>query len=134
MWVDRQGAGQPLAAPSRTYNNPRISPDDGRVAFQVLDLAQTIDFHVCVYDLTRGTTSRLTFERVNGNPLWTPDSKRLIHTSGTVGNPDGTTNKNGPDCSGPVVKTRFASEPLLLLFLCSSLLLRSGFLLGCVLH
>ena len=81
MWVDLQGTEQPLAAPSRTYTSPRISPDGGHVTFVVTDLAQALDVHVWVHDLARGTTTRLTFERTNWNPVWTADGKRLIHVS-----------------------------------------------------
>ena len=81
MWVDRQGTEQPLTAPPRVYVGPRISPDGGRIAFAVGDFAQTVDYQVWVHDVVRGTTARLTFERVNMNPVWTPDGKRLIYMS-----------------------------------------------------
>jgi Tol biopolymer transport system component len=37
-----------------------------------------------VHDAARGTTARLTFERVNTNPVWTPDGKRLIYMSASA--------------------------------------------------
>ena len=80
-WVDRQGTEQPLTAPLRRYASPRISPDGGRVAFVVSDLSQTIDAQVWVHDLARGTTTRLTFEGTNSNPVWTADGKRLVYMS-----------------------------------------------------
>jgi serine/threonine-protein kinase len=91
MWVDRQGAEQPLAAPSRTYVSPRISPDGGSVAFHVVDTTQTIDVQLWVHDVARGTTTRLTFEKTNGNPVWAADGKRLVYRSSTsITNPNGT--------------------------------------------
>jgi serine/threonine-protein kinase len=81
MWVNRQGTEQPVAAPPRAYASPRISPDGGRLAFQVTDTAQSVDIQVWVHDVARGTTTRLTFERNNGNLVWTPDGKRLIYMS-----------------------------------------------------
>ena len=38
------GAEQPLAAPARAYNNPRLSPDGQRVAVEIgaANLARTI--------------------------------------------------------------------------------------------
>jgi serine/threonine-protein kinase len=104
IWVDRQGAEQPLTAPPRVYLSPRISPDGGRIAFQVQDLAQNIDIQVWVHDVARGTTTRLTFERANGNPVWTPDGKRLIYTSSIgIANQSGTLGSVAADGSGPPV-------------------------------
>jgi hypothetical protein len=104
IWVDRQGTEQPLAAPPRVYLSPRISPDGGRVAFQVQDLAQNIDLQVWVHDVARGTTTRLTFERANGNPVWTPDGKRLIYTSSIgLANQSGTLGSVAADGSGQPV-------------------------------
>jgi serine/threonine protein kinase len=84
MWVDRRGDEQALTAPQRRYVGPRISPDGGRVAFSVGDSTQTLNYQIWVYDLTRGTTTRLTFDGANSKPIWTPDGKRLIYTH-TVG-------------------------------------------------
>jgi eukaryotic-like serine/threonine-protein kinase len=81
MWVDRQGTEQPLTAPPRVYLGPRISPDGGRIAFAVADSAQALDYQVWVYDVKRGTTARMTFERANLHPVWTSDGKRLIYMS-----------------------------------------------------
>jgi Tol biopolymer transport system component len=81
MWVDRQGTEQPLTAPTRGYVSPRISPDGGRIAFGVVDLTSNIDYQVWVHDVARGTTTRLTFEGANANPVWTADGKRLIYVS-----------------------------------------------------
>jgi serine/threonine-protein kinase len=103
IWADRQGTEQALMAPPHVYNNPRISPDGARVAVQIFDLSQTIDFQIWVHDLARGTNNRLTFERVNGSPVWTSDGKRLIYTSGTIGNPNATLAAVAADGSGPPV-------------------------------
>jgi eukaryotic-like serine/threonine-protein kinase len=80
MWVDRQGIEQPLPAPPRVYESPRISPDGGRVAFHVS--TPPGEPQLAVLDLTRGIATRLTFEQRNMNPVWTPDGKRLIFMSG----------------------------------------------------
>jgi Tol biopolymer transport system component len=80
-WVNRQGAEQPLSAAVRGYADPRISPDGGRVAIDIVDLGQTIDRHIWLLDAVRGTTSRLTFDQANMSPVWTPDGRRLIYTS-----------------------------------------------------
>ena len=80
MWVDRQGNEQTLGAPPLGYADPRISPDGTRVAFVIIDPV-TFEVQVWVRDLSRGTTTRLTFDRTNWNPVWTPDGKRLVYQS-----------------------------------------------------
>jgi hypothetical protein len=104
-WVDRQGIEQALTAPTRNYEGPRISPDGGRIAFSVLNLTSTVDSQVWVHDLKRGATTRLTFERANSNPVWTPDGKRLIYLSapGVVGSGAGTLAAVAADGSGQPV-------------------------------
>jgi eukaryotic-like serine/threonine-protein kinase len=74
VWVNRNGTEQSLAAPVRAYLAPRISPD-GRT------LAVEIDGQVWLFDLSRETLTRLTFEGENGNPSWTPDGKRIAFQS-----------------------------------------------------
>jgi serine/threonine protein kinase/Tol biopolymer transport system component len=83
VWVNRKGAEQPTAAPLRAYLFPQVSPDGKRVAVAIEELGS----QVWIYDLGREALSRLTFERNwNGNPIWTPDSKRVTFGSGTPQN------------------------------------------------
>jgi serine/threonine-protein kinase len=82
VWVDRTGKEQPLAAPARVYETPRISPDGRRVAV-------TVEGQVWLYNLSRETFTRFTFEgSTNNRPVWTPDGKRIAFYS----NKDGPTN------------------------------------------
>ena len=83
VWVDRQGAVEPLGAPPHTYRNIRLSPDGRQVASTIADAS--ID--VWVYDISRGTLTRLTFEGRNGHPIWTPDGMRLTFRSNREGGP-----------------------------------------------
>jgi eukaryotic-like serine/threonine-protein kinase len=105
MWVDRLGTEQALTAPTRIYFSPRISPDGGRIAFGVIDLTSTTDSQVWVHDVARGTTTRLTFEKVNANPVWSPDGKRLIYLSAAnvLGSGPGTLAAVAADGSGQLV-------------------------------
>ena len=74
VWVDRQGVAEPLPAPPRHYEYPRLSPDAQRVAVG-------IQRNVWVYDVARNSLSRLTFEGVNAVPAWSPDARRVAFLS-----------------------------------------------------
>jgi hypothetical protein len=58
VWVDREGASQPLAAPARPYAQPRLSPDGWQIVVQI----EGAKSDLWVYDLTRDTPRRLTFD------------------------------------------------------------------------
>ena len=74
VWVSRNGAEQPLPAPPHNYVLPRISPDGKRVATGI----EEADGQIWLYDLSRDTLTRLTFEGAgNIDPVWTPDGKRV---------------------------------------------------------
>jgi eukaryotic-like serine/threonine-protein kinase len=86
VWVSRNGAEQPLAAPARDYDQPRLSPDGHRVA---VDLRENGATQVGLYDLARDTLARLTFEgNVNQYPVWTPDGRRIVFQSNRGGPSD----------------------------------------------
>src|SRR5216683_1111086 len=85
VWVDRKGAEQSVPAPPHNYVLPRVSPDGKRVAAGI----EEADSQIWLYDLSRDTLTRLTFEGTgNIDPLWTPDGKRIAVDS----NREGTSN------------------------------------------
>jgi Tol biopolymer transport system component len=82
VWVNRSGTEMPLTAPARSYLNPRISPDGQRVAVCVSEQ----ESQIWLYDVTRETLTRLTFEGTsNQYPVWTPDGKHVTFRSGKGG-------------------------------------------------
>jgi serine/threonine-protein kinase len=73
VWVDQRGVEQPVADKPFAYGGPRLSPDGQRIAY-----VGGRDSQVYVYDLGRGTNSPLTSEGFAGNPIWSPDGRRLL--------------------------------------------------------
>jgi len=86
VWVDRDGQEEPLSAPTGPFYLPRLSPDGTRVAVYRSGFE---DDNIWVYDISRGTLTRLTFEESTEVwPLWTPDSARItfsLDKSGSSG-------------------------------------------------
>jgi serine/threonine-protein kinase len=81
-WVDRQGRETPIPAPPRAYVLPRLSPDGSRVALFAADL----ELDLWLWDLSRTTLTRATFDPgVDLSPVWTPDGRRVIFSSGRAG-------------------------------------------------
>jgi serine/threonine-protein kinase len=83
VWVDRQGREEPFGAPAREYVYPRISPDGQRIAVSVNSQLQDI----WIWDTTRRNMSPLSSNpELDGLPVWTPDSQRVIWASQRAGN------------------------------------------------
>ena len=68
VWVNRQGVATPMPAPPRTLSSPRLSPDGRQVAVG-------IGSDVWIYDISRDTLTRLTFEGNNAARL--PPGRRM---------------------------------------------------------
>ena len=73
-WVSRAGLPEPLPLPSRPYVGPRVSPDGSRVVVQTVG----INCDLWIYDLARGSLSRLTSEGDNEAPVWSLDGRRVV--------------------------------------------------------
>src|SRR5262249_43279705 len=75
VMLNRMGDRLPFAhgaLDSVVLADPKISPDNSRV---VGDHA----FEIWIYDLERGTSTRLTSGARTSWPLWTPDGKRVTY-------------------------------------------------------
>ncbi|MBI3049633.1 MAG: serine/threonine-protein kinase [Acidobacteria bacterium] len=73
--VERDGREEALAMEPRNYTMPSVSPDGGRVAVVAAG-------DIWIYELRRGTTTRLTFDPASDvTPLWTVDGERVVFSS-----------------------------------------------------
>src|SRR5262249_36447917 len=80
-WADRKGVTQPLAGQStRLWGTGRLPPDGTHVANAIERTANGVR-DIWMFDVERGTPTRLTFTGTNDNPIWMPDSKRVIYST-----------------------------------------------------
>ena len=81
QWADREGKEAGFATPSDRYVTPRLSPDGTHLAVMIFNgVFGTGD--IWVFDLARGTKTRLTFGPSNqSTPVWTPDGKTVVYMS-----------------------------------------------------
>ena len=82
VWCDRDGRQIGSIQRSDRYLGPRISPDGTKLAVEIFAGTQGIG-DIWIFDLTRGTSTRLTFGPYSqGNPIWSPDGKTIYYSSG----------------------------------------------------
>jgi eukaryotic-like serine/threonine-protein kinase len=73
VWSDRRGVETPISSLERRADSPRLSPDGSKVAFRT----PAANCDVWVYDIARGTTTRLTQQGDNHGVAWSPDGSRV---------------------------------------------------------
>ena len=86
VWVDRSGKTEPVGAPPRAYQHPRISPTGGvKIAVASFD----DDFDIWIWDEARKSPGKLTSgpDR-EAYPIWSPDSAHIYYSSNAGGQPD----------------------------------------------
>ena len=82
VWLDRQGKIEPVTDERRAFRWPSLSPDGTRLA---VDIRRSDGEDVWVYDLRQRTWTRLTFEKDNHGPIWSPDGRWLAFGSNRDG-------------------------------------------------
>lgn len=79
VWVDREG-NEEVVPQTRSFRRWAVSPDGQRLAVTITEGGMAAD--IWIYDLTRDTLSRLTFDEADDfRPLWTPDGERIVFAS-----------------------------------------------------
>ena len=83
VWVNRAGSAQPLPAPPRAYQDPRLAADGRRLLVEIYAGTRG---DLWAYQFDQGTLSRVTFEGFeNETPVWMPDSERVAFSASRAG-------------------------------------------------
>ncbi|HEV2386423.1 MAG TPA: protein kinase [Candidatus Acidoferrales bacterium] len=81
LWYDRGGKQIAETGTPAEFATPSISPDGRRLAVTMIDPSSS-GTNIWVYDLARGTKTRLTFSQgINVAPVWSPDGKTIAFVS-----------------------------------------------------
>ena len=88
QWLDRSGRKLGVVGETADYSNPALSPDDTKLAIGIRD-PQTKSRDIWIFDLLRGTRTRLTFDPADDlDSIWSPDGTRIAFTSNRLGQRD----------------------------------------------
>ncbi len=78
--MDTKGYATALDSIARPFMEPKLSPDNKKVAVVIRNGE---DYDIWIFDVTRKTLSKLTFGGLNRTPLWSPDGKTIAFSKRT---------------------------------------------------
>ncbi len=74
VWVDQKGNATPVSQLKAPFISPRLSPDGSRIVYWTL----AREWQAWIYDLSRDTNTKITFEGKANYPIWTPDGRSVV--------------------------------------------------------
>jgi Tol biopolymer transport system component len=82
VWVDRQGAAQPVTSLRRPYEAPRLSPDDRQL---LVSVGEPRSADLWLLDIASNSWSRIAPEAKSLYPLWSRDGRKIFFCSNRSG-------------------------------------------------
>jgi len=108
VWVNRDGSAEPLKAPPRAYEHPRLSPDGKRVMLNIAGDSP----NVFMYDIAANRLQQFTTEANNAMPIWTRDGKRIVFRSTKAGSWNAfLKNADGSGNTEQLTNSQYLTEP-----------------------
>jgi eukaryotic-like serine/threonine-protein kinase len=88
QWFDRSGKKLGMVGQPADYSSPALSPDGAKIAVGIQS-AGSGGRSIWIFDLKRGTSSRLTFDSADEfNPVWSRDGSQILFSSALKGTRD----------------------------------------------
>jgi serine/threonine protein kinase/Tol biopolymer transport system component len=80
-WVDTRGYASSTVGGPGHFRNPRLSPDETRVAVERVDATTGVP-DIWILDLTRHSSTRFAFDkRSDGSPVWSVNGESIVFQS-----------------------------------------------------